>query len=83
MGAARIEPPQILGYRPAHPSNVLMQSGQVLNVYVLAQTGEYNTRVSLSNGLETFTSDGGDSVVLSVMVEVTSDGYRLLTRFVD
>ncbi|MDH1012931.1 M24 family metallopeptidase [Pseudomonas nicosulfuronedens] len=83
MGAARIEPPQILGYRPAHPSNLLMHAGQVLNVYVLAQTGEYNTRVSLSNGLEAFTSDGGDSVVLSVMVEVTSDGYRLLTRFVD
>lgn len=83
MGAQRIEAPQLLSARNNYPRKDRLQAGQVLNVYVLAQTGPQNTRVNVENMLEALTQNGGDAVVLSAMVEVTQGGYRLLSEFVD
>lgn len=83
MGQKRIQPPCIPGYWNNLPSNVQMQAGQVLNLYAMASAGERRTRLNTANFLEVFTVDGRDSVVLSAMVEVTADGYRLLSGFVE
>ncbi|MDE1169403.1 MAG: M24 family metallopeptidase [Pseudomonas sp.] len=77
MGKHRVQAPQILGYRAAGQDTPL-QAGQVLNVYVVAKAGERGVRV-LSDAWTVLSKDGQDSVVLSAMVEVTADGYQLLT----
>lgn len=83
MGQSRIQKPQVLGYRCYTNDDTLMQSGQVLNVYVIAKAGELGVRFQPPDFFTIHTKDGADSVMLSAMVEVTVDGHRLLSRFVD
>ncbi|WP_319017550.1 M24 family metallopeptidase [Pseudomonas sp. EggHat1] len=84
MGQKRIQPPWIIGYRNNYPTHTKMKKGQVLNIYAMANNGnERRTRLNTANFLEVFTVDGRDSVVLSAMVEVTADGYRMLSGFVE
>lgn len=84
MGQKRIQPPCIASFRNNYPSHAKMQAGQVLNIYAIANNGdERRTRLNTANFLEVFTVDGGDAVALSAMVEVTVDGYRMLSGLVE
>ncbi|ROM87258.1 methionine aminopeptidase [Pseudomonas brassicacearum] len=83
MGQARVQKPQVLGYKGNVNDDTLMQPGQVLNVYVIAKAGAFGVRYQPPDFWTVLTQDGADSVMLSAMVEVTVDGHRLLSRFVD
>ncbi|WP_312271574.1 M24 family metallopeptidase [Pseudomonas sp.] len=83
MGKARIQPPEIITYHNNYPTGKRMQTGQVLNIYVVAKLGKRGIRISTENFFEAFTKDGSDSVVLSSMVEVKDNGYKMLTNYVD
>lgn len=84
MGQKRIQPPCIISFKSNYPTHTRMQAGQVLNIYAIANNGsERRTRVNTANFMEGFTVDGRDSVALSAMVEVTTDGYRMLSGFVE
>ncbi|KPZ17229.1 Methionine aminopeptidase [Pseudomonas syringae pv. viburni] len=83
MGQARIQKPQVLGYKGNVNDDTLMLPGQVLNVYVIAKAGAFGVRFQPPDFWTILTQDGADSVMLSAMVEVTADGHRLLSRLVD
>lgn len=83
MGQSRIQKPQVLGYKDSMNDATVMQTGQVLNVYVIAKVGEFGVRFHPPDFWTIHTQDGADSVMLSAMVEVTVDGHRLLSRLVD
>lgn len=82
MGQARIQKPQVLGYK-VEGDSPLMQPGQVLNVYVIAKAGAMGVRYEPPDFWSLLSADGADSVMLSAMVEVTADGHRLLSRMLD
>ncbi|WLH82924.1 M24 family metallopeptidase [Pseudomonas sp. FP2338] len=82
MGQARIQKPQVLGYK-VEGDSPLMQPGQVLNVYVIAKAGTVGVRYQPPDFWSLLSSDGADGVMLSAMVEVTADGRRLLSRMLD
>ncbi|MBD8089845.1 M24 family metallopeptidase [Pseudomonas fluorescens] len=82
MGQARIQKPQVLGYK-VEGDSPLMQPGQVLNVYVIAKAGTVGVRYQPPDFWSLLSSDGADGVMLSAMVEVTADGHRLLSRMLD
>lgn len=83
MGQMRIQKPQVLGYKSAVEDETLMESGQVLNVYVVAKLGTSGVRFQPPELWTVITQDGADSVMLSAMVEVTNDGHRLLSKLID
>lgn len=83
MGQARVQKPQVLGYKGNVNDDTPMQPGQVLNVYVIAKAGAFGVRYQPPDFWTVLTQDGADSVMLSAMVEVTVDGHRLLSRLVD
>ncbi|QJI30044.1 M24 family metallopeptidase [Pseudomonas sp. ADAK18] len=83
MGQARIQKPQVLGYRGSDDDDTLMLPGQVLNVYVIAKAGTYGVRYQPPDFWSLLTQDGADGVMLSAMVVVTADGHRLLSRLLD
>lgn len=82
MGQARIQKPQVLGYK-VEGDSPLMQPGQVLNVYVIAKAGRFGVRYRPPDFWSLLSKDGADGVMLSAMVEVTADGHRLLSRMLD
>ncbi len=82
MGQARIQKPQVLGYK-VEGDSPLMQPGQVLNVYVIAKAGTVGVRYQPPDFWSLLSTDGADGVMLSAMVEVTADGHRLLSRMLD
>ncbi len=82
MGQARIQKPQVLGYK-VEGDSPLMQPGQVLNVYVIAKAGAVGVRYQPPDFWSLLSTDGADGVMLSAMVEVTADGHRLLSRMLD
>lgn len=59
----------------------LIESGQILNIYVLAIDGDRATKLD-ENGWGVKAALGKNSVALSVMLLVTDDGYELLTEIV-
>ena len=83
MGQMRMQKPQVLGYKSAIEDDTLMQSGQVLNVYVVAKSGAFGVRFQPPELWTVVTQDGADSVMLSAMVEVTPDGHRVLGKLID
>lgn len=83
MGQARVQSPLVPGYKGIVDDNALMQAGQVLNVHVVAKGGTWGVRYQPPDFMTLLTQDGTDSVMLSAMVEVTNDGYRLLSKLID
>jgi len=83
MGQMRIQKPHVLGYKGYVDDETLMESGQVLNVYVVAKLGTFGVRFQPPEFWTVLTQDGADSVMLSAMVEVTHDGHRLLSKLID
>jgi methionyl aminopeptidase len=83
MGQMRIQNPQVLGYRSTFDDGTLMKAGQVLNVYVVAKSGDLGVQFQPPELRTVLTQDGADSVMLSAMVEVTHDGHRMLSRLID
>lgn len=83
MGQARIQKPQVLGYKPRGEDPTLMQPGQVLNVYVIAKAGTFGVHYRPPDLWSLLSRDGADGVMLSAMVEVTADGPRVLSRLLD
>ncbi|KAF2410967.1 M24 family metallopeptidase [Pseudomonas antarctica] len=83
MGQMRIQNPQVLGYKSTLDDETLMKAGQVLNVYVVAKSGDLGVQFQPPELRTVLTQDGEDSVMLSAMVEVTHDGHRMLSRLID
>jgi methionine aminopeptidase len=83
MGQMRVQAPHVLGYKGEYADAALMETGQVLNVYVVAKSGRVGVRFLPPKLWTVLTRDGADSVMLSAMVEVTEDGHRVLSKLID
>ena len=83
MGKDRMQSPLIFCYRNNYSKNERLQVGQILNVLVPAKPGARGIRFDTRNLQEVSTQDGKEAVVFSAMVEVTQEGHRLLSEWVD